>query len=294
MTKLTVTVYSEKQIKDMITLGVDIIRLADERYSYTGKGVYSLEDIDNLLELLRDKNIELQFKMERLIHQSNLDLFLNLAKNLFKRNIKIIFSDFAVYQIAVECNYTHLLIYEPYTLNTNDKTLNLFFEKGIGSIGLSRQLRFPKMLEILENVNSNIEIQVQGKVPIFFSNRLLVSNYMEYTNMSLSNLNEVYYLEEELRETEKYPIKEYEFGTTVFCSHEINLLDKLLILRNENVYSFLIENITYTDDELYKIVSIYKEALNSNVADLEMNIKKLNDILKDNFLSLVDKAEVII
>ncbi len=294
MIRLSVTIYSEKQLLDMIELGVNVIRIADERYSYTGKGEYSFEKVKEINNRLKKKNIELQFKMERLIHESNLSAFKELLIKLFAEKIKVVFSDYAVYEIALQNNAVDLLVYDPYTLNTNFETINLVSKWGIDSVVLSRQLSIQSMLNTIQNTDAKIEIQVQGKVPLFFSKRKLITNYENYTDNKVDDNSKTYFLEEELRKDERYPIKEYSFGTTVFCSHEICMCKEIKSFIDYGVDLFSIENIIYSDKMLKKIVSVYKSINVLNNETLEKTSDKLAGLTNGNNDKLLHEEKVVI
>ncbi len=255
MEKLVVASYSNNQFISLLKEGVKTIRIADERYSYTGKEIYSFRKIDAFLEQSADFKAKLQVKFDRLFCDFELSEIKNTLEQFFIRKIQVVFSDFAIYEIARELGSTHLLIYDPATTLTNYATINALYDLGLNSFVLSRQLSVKEMTEISCESRALIEVQISGIAPIFFSKRKIITNYEIYTETKLPNNTNTFYLEEELRKGEFYPIKEYEYGTIVYHANEIDLLDKVNDL---NCDWFLIDNLLLSDEEIVERVRKFK------------------------------------
>ena len=95
-----------------------------------------------------------------------------------------------------------------------------------------------------------------GYLPIFYSRRYLVSNYLQY--IGKNNTSDVYYIK---HDNDCYPIMESDSGTCVYTKKPINLINEINDLNIEYIIlnSFLID-----DSDFIKIMEDYIEGNISN------------------------------
>lgn len=219
-------------------------------------------NIDEFKSIIKDINpkFEIWVSLNKIMHNKDLELLENTLKELDKLNITgILFYDLGVLNICkrLKLNFK-LCIYQDH-LNASINSHNFYYKNNVQYSLITSDITIDEMLEI--NNNSKIKLMVMGYgyLPIFYSRRYLVSNYLEYIDKD--NNRDRYYLKDK---DEYYPIIEEDYGTTVYTSKPINLIkyiDKL------DSMEYVILNSNYIDDdEFMKVLDKYinKEIDNSD------------------------------
>ena len=103
-----------------------------------------------------------------------------------------------------------------------------------------------KERKIKENTKMNIYYTVYGYLPIFYSRRLLLTNYFKYIDKEKHD-NRYYIFNNDLR----YMVIEHNYGTIIY-SPLVNLLNKKEEL---NILDNLVIDLSYTDN--YDIIDKY-------------------------------------
>ena len=80
-----------------------------------------------------------------------------------------------------------------------------------------------------------------GHLPIFYSRRYLITNYLKYINKD--KLSDTYYIN---NNNDKYPIVEEKYGTTIYTKEPINLINDINEINVD--YIILNANLTKRDD----------------------------------------------
>ena len=107
-------------------------------------------------------------------------------------------------------------------------------------------LEFDEIRKIKENTKMNIYYTVYGYLPIFYSRRLLLTNYFKYIDKKIQD-NRYYIFNNDLR----YMVIEHNYGTIIY-SPLVNLLNKKEEL---NILDNLVIDLSYTDN--YDIIDKY-------------------------------------
>lgn len=156
---------------------------------------------------------------------ANLDLFLSslVDKDFFG----IIFSDLAVYEIALRYNLTNKLIYDPNTLITNYEDFNFWSEFNILGAFVSPFVLKDDLIRIGKEKKLKLFFQGYGHLNMFYSRRPLITNYFKFNQIEPQKyLNRVLYLEEETRD-ERYPIIEINGETLIYSPYIFSCLDEI-------------------------------------------------------------------
>ena len=153
--------------------------------------------------------------------------------------------------------------YGPYSMNiTNNKSINSLENYKI--VTLSPELRKKDYEDIITYAQNpdKIEILVQGPVelmktryPILYGNERKKS----YRNYLIDSKNNMHPIHKSISGEE----------LIIFDDGELSLLEEINHLKNLGFVNFSIDG-RYKDDEYYKMVDIYKEALNGNINKKEL------------------------
>lgn len=128
---------------------------------------------------------------------------------------------------------------------TNYESAAVFKELGASRIVLARELSLEEIREIKEKVAVEIEIFIHGAMCVSYSGRCLLSHYM--TGRSANQgacahpCRYKYFLQEEKRPGEYYPLEEDDRGTYIMNSEDLCLLNYIPALMEAGIDSFKIE-----------------------------------------------------
>jgi len=241
--------YNDKDIKGLI-FGFKDLSVNNNLYL----------DIDSLKDIIKDINskFEIWISLNKIMHNKDLELLENILIELDKLKITgILFYDLGVLNICKRLNLNiKLSIYQDH-LNASINSHNFYYNKGVEYSLVTNDITIDEVLDINNKSNIKMMVNVYGYLPIFYSRRYLVSNYMEYINKD--KLDYIYYLKDK---DDYYPIVEEDYGTTVYTKYPINLIkyiDKL------NSIEYIILNSNYIDKN--EFMSVLDKYINKDIDD---------------------------
>ncbi|MBB6623049.1 peptidase U32 family protein [Clostridium gasigenes] len=157
----------------------------------------------------------------------------------------------------------------------NWKAAKFWHEQGIKRIVLARELTFNEINVIKENLPEECELEafVHGSMCIAYSGRCLISNYMLGRDANKGICSNAcrykYYLVEETRPGEYYPVVEDDKGTYIMNSKDLCMIKHIPELMKSGIYSFKIEGRMKSEFYVASVVKAYREAVDSYMADPE-------------------------
>ena len=226
----------------------DSLMLKDENYNIN----YMVSFIKKAIESSVDKDYELVWKWPDITHDK-------LIRSLNK--VRGILNKMHCSLPIMSANFNGE--YGPYSMNiTNNSSLNSLEDYKI--LTISPELRKKDYEDIITYAEhpEKIEILVQGSVelmktryPILYGNEIR----KDYRNYLIDNKNN------------RHPIHRSISGEElmIFDDGELSLLTEINSLKSLGFSNFSIDG-RYKDDEYYKIIDIYKEALNGNINKKEL------------------------
>lgn len=178
---------------------------------------------------------------------------------------------------------------------TNSYSAAFWFEQGVSRINLARELSFREISEIRQNTDKELEVFVHGALCISYSGRCMLSNYMTSRDANQGKCSHPcrfsYALMEEKRPGEYFPVEEDRYGTYIFNSKDLCLLQVLPQLVAAGVDSLKIEGRMKSIFYVGGVVRVYRAALDY-LADLpndawdDPGLIKLPDYLYDELQKL--------
>jgi putative protease len=153
--------------------------------------------------------------------------------------------------------------YGPYSMNvTNTQTIKSLENYRI--LTLSPELSKKDYEDIITNCSTpdKIEILVQGSV------ELMKSRYRILSESELEKNYENYLID---RKNNRYPIHKSISGEEIiiFNDSELSFLKEINHLKNLGFCNFAIDG-RYKDENHYKIIDVYKKALDGNISEKEL------------------------
>ncbi len=170
--------------------------------------------------------------------------------------------------ISVIKNNTNLDIH----LSTQSNTMNyvsakFWYDYGVKRIILARELKMKEIQEFRENLPNDCEIEVfvHGAMCMAYSGRCLISNYMTSRDSNKGACSQAcrykYYLVEEKRPNEYFPVYEDDAGTYIMNSKDLCMIEHIDDVIKSGVSSIKIEGRMKSIFYVAMVVKMYREAL---------------------------------
>lgn len=149
----------------------------------------------------------------------------------------------------------------------NYQTARTFWEMGASRVVLARELSLEEIAEIRAKTDSRMEIEtfVHGSMCVSFSGRCLISNYLTGRDANRGDCAQPcrwkYYLMEESRPGQYFPVVEQPEGTYFFNSRDLCMIEHIPELMQAGVTSLKIEGRAKSAYYVAVITNAYRHAL---------------------------------
>lgn len=247
MSKFLVSANSLEHLNILLDKKIDGVILSISKLSVNSSFYVNVDDINNID--FKDK--EVFVSLNKLMHNSDLEYLRSVLYKLKDMNVRILFYDMAVYNIALEYDMVDKLII--YQDHLNASILSNKFYSGLGIRGsyITSDITCSELVDIKKNSDMEIFFLGYGYAPIFYSRRYLISNYLKYIGKDNNDSNK-YNIVSDMGKS--YPICEEEYGTTIYTSNVINLINEM-----------------------------------GKISDIDYIVLNSNNIIDDEFNNIVDK-----
>ena len=156
---------------------------------------------------------------------------------------------------------------------TNYLTTEFWKEQGASRVVVAREVSIADIKTMKEAADIEIEAFIHGAMCISYSGRCLLSNYFTTRDANRGQCTQAcrwkYSLVEENRSGEYYPIEEDQHGTYIFNSKDLCLLKYIPDLVEAGVDSLKIEGRMKSVHYAATVTKVYREAVDSYLADPE-------------------------
>ena len=167
--------------------------------------------------------------------------------------------------------------------NVNYLTCRFWYEQGATRIVTARELTLEEIREIKDNIPEDLEVEsfIHGAMCISYSGRCLLSNYLTGRDANMGECTHPcrwkYFISEEKRPGEYFPIEENDRGTYIFNSKDLCMIDHIPELIEAGIDSLKIEGRMKTALYVATIARAYRTAIDTyfeNPAKYKRNLKK--------------------
>ena len=268
--ELLCTAANLDEIHHLINAGVDAINIGHEQFGLRVSGNFSQEETEKAIQICHEHHVKVYISTNALFHNGQLEELESYLRFLAALHADaIIFGEPTVLMLARKVAPNLPLHWNPEMLCTNVETINYWGTKGATRAYLARELNMDSILEIKEDAEIEIQVQVFGPTCIFQSRRDLVASYQNYLgeNNDSPGKEKRLYLKEEKRQEVCYPVYEDRNGTNILSAEDLCILEHLDELIDGGIDSFQIEGILRTTEELVKIVTVFRKAIDSYCLD---------------------------
>lgn len=243
---------NKNNLEMILSSNVDGIILPLKDFSIQSDIYFELMDIKKILN--RTKK-EVCISINRIIHETDLKELEMVLGTLNKLNIsKIFFYDIAVLSLCQKLGIKKELVVYQEHLNSSTLTNRFYHKRSVNYSLITNDITKEEINSIAKE--QKLMMVCYGYLPIFYSRRYLVSNYLEY--IKKNSTSDIYYIR---NNDDYYPVKEEEYGTCIYTKKPINLINEINKLEIEYIVlnSFLINN-----DEFSKILYNYTNNIKNN------------------------------
>lgn len=181
----------------------------------------------------------------------------------------LIISDPGVFEIAEEYAPELERHISTQANNVNYLTYKFWYNHGAKRIVSARELSLKEIKEIRENIPEDCEIEsfIHGAMCISYSGRCLLSNYLVGRDANLGACTHPcrwkYFLMEEKRPGEFFPVEENDRGTYIFNSKDLCMVDHIPEIVDAGINSLKVEGRMKTALYVATVARAYRHAIDT-------------------------------
>lgn len=263
------------KLKMAIRYGADAVYCAGQSFGLRASSSnFSNEELKEAVEFVHSHGKKIYVTCNIIPHNEDLVGLEDYLK--FLESIKvdaIIVADLGIFLLAkrVAPNLERHVSTQANT--TNYLTTEFWKEQGATRVVVAREVSIADIKTMKEAADIEIEAFVHGAMCISYSGRCLLSNYFTTRDANRGQCTQAcrwkYSLVEENRLGEYYPIEEDQHGTYIFNSKDLCLLKYIPDLVEAGVDSLKIEGRMKSVHYAATVTKVYREAVDSYLADPE-------------------------
>jgi len=265
------------KLKVAVTYGADAVYCAGKKFGLrTASDNFTTEELKEGLKFAHDRGVKLYVTLNTYPRNDEIREIKNYIKELSDIGVDaVIVSDLGVFDL-VRKTAPQLEIHVSTQANTvNFLTAAKWYELGAKRIVLARELSLAEIKDLRANTPKDLDIEcfVHGAMCISYSGRCLLSNYMTGRDSNRGDCAQPcrwkYFLMEEKREGQYFPVYEDEKGTFIMNSKDLCLIRRIPDLVDAGVMSFKIEGRVKSEFYVATIVGAYRRAIDAYLKDPE-------------------------
>lgn len=258
-----------EKLKYAIVYGADAVYVGGKDFSLRAKADnFSLEELEEGINFAHERGKKVYVAINIFPHNEDLEAMPSFIKRVALMGADaFILSDPGVFTLVKEL-VPHIKIHLSTQANSiNWRSCIFWYNIGVNRIILARELSLKEIKEIREKVPETLELEVfvHGSMCISYSGRCLLSNYLTFRDANRGECAHPcrykYYLVEEKRPGQYFPVFEDERGTYIFNSKDLCMLDKLPLLLETGINSLKIEGRMKSLHYVAQVTKLYREAI---------------------------------
>lgn len=282
---------SLEKLKTAIDFGADAVYIGGSKLNLRAfADNFTNEQIAQGVNYAHDRGRKVYVTMNVFPHNTDLVGLEEYLVELYKLNIDaIIVSDPSIIITAKEVVPNLEIHLSTQANNVNWKSAKFWHEQGVKRIVLARELTFNEVKEIRAHLPEECELEafIHGSMCMSYSGRCLLSNYMTGRDANRGACAQPcrykYYLVEEKRPGEYFPIVEDDKGSYIMNSKDLCMIEYIPELVKSGIYSFKIEGRMKSPYYVAAVVKAYRQALDSyweNPEKYEFKQQWMDNLLK--------------
>jgi len=266
-----------EKLKMAIIYGADAVYLGGEQFGLRKASKnFTNDEIEEGIKFAHERGKKVYVTMNIIPHNDDLIGLEEYSEKLYNMGVDgVIVSDPGIFSV-INRTVPQLPIHLSTQASvTNYETIMFWYNLGIRRIVLARELSLKEIEEIIKRAPKDLEIEtfVHGAMCISYSGRCLLSNYMVGRDANRGDCAHPcrwkYYLMEEKRPGEYFPIVEGDKGTFIFNSKDLCMIQYIPQLVKAGIKSFKIEGRVKSSYYVATVVRSYRMAIDEFFKDPE-------------------------
>jgi putative protease len=283
-----------EKLLSAVNFGCDAVYLSGEDFSLRAKSNnFDNEELKNAIDFLHRLNKKGYVTVN--IYARNEDFKKLPDYLLYLQEIDVdgvIVSDPGVFKLIRDLKIDLPIHISTQANTTNYMTVKFWEDLGVKRVVLARELSKREIEYICKNTSVEIEVFVHGAMCISHSGRCVLSNYMTKKDANRGECTHPcrwnYYLMEETRPGEFFPVFEDERGTYIYNSKDLCLLEYLKELMDMGVKSFKIEGRMKSSMYVSVVTGVYRRGIDEilkygDIVDLKYLLDMLGSVSNRHF-----------
>lgn len=266
-----------EKFKTAIQYGADAVYLAGDKLGLrTASKNFSLDDIKESTKIAHDLDKKVYLTLNVISHNKDLEGVDEYIQSLDEAGVDaFIVSDPGIFQKVKTLALSKEIHISTQANITNTATVEFWKSLGADRVILARELSLEEIKEIKDEVKDSIMIEafVHGAMCMSYSGRCLLSNFMTGRSANMGDCAHPcrykYYLMEETRPGEYYPITEDEKGSYIMNSKDLCMINYIPELIEAGVDSFKIEGRVKSEYYVATVINQYRRAIDDYYEDIE-------------------------
>lgn len=281
-----------EKLKTAINFGADAVYLGGSRLNLRAfADNFTDEELQEGIKYAHDRGRKVHVTINVFPRNEDFNGLEEYLKKLYEFRVDaIIVSDPGIIMTARE-TVPNLEIHLSTQANTvNFKTIDFWYKQGVKRTVLARELTLEEIKTIREKIEKDCELEafVHGSMCMSYSGRCLLSNYMTGRDSNRGACAQPcrykYYLMEEKREGEYFPVVEDDKGTYIMNSKDMCMIEHIPELVQSGIDSFKIEGRMKSSFYVATVVKAYREAIDAYFKNPE------NYTFKERWMDYLKKA----
>ena len=292
MSKIFIPLPSKDNISFYLQQNFDGFLIGIEGFSENYNYLVKLEELEEILDVLKGTNKDIFINLNRLYYNSEIDKVKELINKISKLDITgICYTDVGVLNILNDIKYDKEILWYSNHLGTNSKTINFLEKRGVSYALLSTEITIDEIINIKKNTNIKIGTFLYGYLNMATSSRKLLSNYFEYIKRE-KDTNK-YIIKDKVKKDE-YKVVEG-FNTNFFTGKVLNGIKYFPKLIDNNIDFVVLDDYMINENNFYNIIEAFSSLRNAK--DDEKFVESLYEVVESNtydetFNGFLDKKTV--
>jgi len=280
-----------EKLKIAVIYGADAVYLGGENFGLrAGAKNFTLEQLTEGIKFAHNRGKRVYLTLNIIPHNEDLKGLPEYVAKLKELDLDaVIISDPGVLKIVKNIIPEMEIHLSTQANTTNYAAVNFWYEQGVRRIILARELSLEEIKEIIKKSPHDMKIEtfVHGAMCISYSGRCLLSNYMVSRDANRGDCAHScrwrYYLMEETRPGEYFPVYEDKRGTYIFNSKDLCMIEHLPSLIEAGISVFKIEGRMKSSYYVATVVKAYRHLIDNYLLkpnEYSYDKKRLDEIKK--------------
>ena len=258
-----------ERLDSALCFGADAVYLGAGSYGMRAAvQKFDFDDLKNAAEKVHSFGKKIYLTCNTLPTNDEIEALPEFIRNVSKCNIDaFIVSDVGVLSIIKNIMPEAEIHISTQAGIVNFASANAFYDMGASRVVLAREMHLDDIKKLRDKTNPKLEIEafVHGAMCMSFSGRCTISNYLTHRDANRGECSQPcrwqYYLMEEKRQGEYFPVYEEPEGTYILNSKDLCMIEHLDKLCDAGISSFKIEGRAKSSYYVGIVTNAYRQVL---------------------------------